>query len=78
MQALVVNLPNPGDLRFVEDYPDPSAQRGEALVRVDLAGVCSTDLKIARGYMGFRGVPGHAFVGTVLNVKVLIQPGAAR
>lgn len=29
------------------------------------AGVCNTDLELARGYMGFRGVPGHEFVGRV-------------
>jgi threonine dehydrogenase-like Zn-dependent dehydrogenase len=36
-----------------------------ALVRVRLAGVCSTDLQILQGYMNFRGVPGHEFVGAV-------------
>jgi len=29
-----------------------------ALVKVHLAGVCSTDLQIFKGYMGFKGVPG--------------------
>src|ERR1043165_3396155 len=38
---------------------------GEALVRVTLAGVCNTDLEIARGYAGFQGTLGHEFVGTV-------------
>lgn len=28
-------------------------------------GVCDTDLQLARGYMGFRGVPGHELVGEV-------------
>lgn len=36
-----------------------------AVVRVRLAGICSTDLQIFRGYMNFRGVPGHEFVGEV-------------
>jgi len=36
-----------------------------AVVRVHRAGVCNTDLEIARGYMGFRGILGHEFVGTV-------------
>ena len=48
----------------VEDVPVP-AREGEALVRVTLAGVCNTDLEIARGYAGFRGTPGHEFVGVV-------------
>jgi len=38
-----------------------------ALVKVHLAGVCSTDLQILKGYMGFTGVPGHEFVGSVIG-----------
>ena len=38
---------------------------GEALVRVQLAGVCNTDLEIVRGYAGFQGTLGHEFVGVV-------------
>jgi threonine dehydrogenase-like Zn-dependent dehydrogenase len=38
-----------------------------ALVKVHLAGICSTDLQIFRGYMGFQGVPGHEFVGSVVE-----------
>ena len=38
-----------------------------ALVKVHLAGICSTDLQIFKGYMGFKGVPGHEFVGTVAD-----------
>jgi threonine dehydrogenase-like Zn-dependent dehydrogenase len=52
-----------GGLR-VSEVPVPS-RAGEALVRVTLAGVCNTDLEIARGYAGFRGTPGHEFVGVV-------------
>ena len=52
-------------LRLREDYPRPGPPPGEALVRVRLAGICNTDLEIVRGYMGFRGVLGHEFVGTV-------------
>jgi threonine dehydrogenase-like Zn-dependent dehydrogenase len=33
------------------------------LLRVRLVGICDTDLHLARGYMGFRGVPGHELVG---------------
>src|SRR5438270_7364549 len=52
-----------GRLRLA-DAPAPSRE-GEALVRVRLAGVCNTDLEIARGYASFRGTPGHEFVGVV-------------
>jgi threonine dehydrogenase-like Zn-dependent dehydrogenase len=48
-------------------YPRPRPAAGEALVRVHMAGVCSTDLEILDGYMGFRGVMGHEFVGTVVE-----------
>jgi threonine dehydrogenase-like Zn-dependent dehydrogenase len=34
---------------------------------VRLAGICSTDLQIFKGYMGFRGVPGHEFVGEAVE-----------
>ena len=46
-------------------YPRPAARGESALVRVRLAGICSTDLQILKGYMGFRGVPGHEFIGEV-------------
>ena len=55
------------DLRFVEDVPDPALTDGHALVRVHLAGICSTDLQILQGYMGFEGVLGHEFVGEVVE-----------
>jgi threonine dehydrogenase-like Zn-dependent dehydrogenase len=32
---------------------------------VHLAGICRTDLELVRGYMGFRGIPGHEWVGRV-------------
>lgn len=49
------------------DHPLPERGPGQALVRVRLAGICDTDLQLARGYMGFRGVPGHEFVGEVVE-----------
>lgn len=52
-------------LQFDARHPDPVAGAGEALVAVKLAGICATDLEIVKGYMGFAGVPGHEFVGTV-------------
>lgn len=49
----------------VRDLAPPSRPEGEALVRVSAAGICATDVEIGRGYMGFIGIPGHEFVGTV-------------
>ena len=48
-------------------YPEPKLTERTVLVKVTLAGICSTDLQILRGYMGFSGVPGHEFVGTVVD-----------
>ena len=45
------------------DRRDASPREGEVRVRVLRAGVCETDLQLIRGYMGFRGVLGHEFVG---------------
>jgi len=56
-------------LRFVGDYPVPEPKGNEALVRVVLAGICNTDIEIVRGYMGFKGVLGHEFVGVVQMVQ---------
>ncbi len=47
------------------DYPRPTPARNEVLVEVHKAGICSTDLEVAKGYMSFSGVMGHEFVGTV-------------
>jgi threonine dehydrogenase-like Zn-dependent dehydrogenase len=49
----------------LRDVPDPEPTGDTAVVRVALAGVCNTDLELVRGYMGFRGVLGHEFVGVV-------------
>jgi threonine dehydrogenase-like Zn-dependent dehydrogenase len=51
----------------VTQHAEPSAGAGMALVRVESAGVCKTDLELVKGYMGFRGVLGHEFVGTVIE-----------
>ena len=52
-------------IRFEDSYPDPVPAGDECLVRVQLAGICATDLEIVRGYLGFSGVLGHEMVGTV-------------
>ncbi|KAB2863413.1 MAG: alcohol dehydrogenase catalytic domain-containing protein, partial [Anaerolineae bacterium] len=41
----------------------PTLQLDEALIELSVAGVCSTDLALTRGYMNFRGVLGHEFAG---------------
>ena len=54
-----------GNLARVTDVPLPEPSEDNAVVRVSLAGVCNTDLEIVKGYMGFRGILGHEFVGVV-------------
>jgi alcohol dehydrogenase len=54
-------------LAYQPRHPDPSATAGDTLVRVRQAGICSTDLEIVKGYMNFRGVLGHEFVGEVVS-----------
>jgi len=56
---------NGRNLRLDPSFPTPEADERAALVRVRLAGICSTDLQIFKGYMGFQGIPGHEFVGEV-------------
>jgi threonine dehydrogenase-like Zn-dependent dehydrogenase len=63
MRALVFD----GTLRSVDDRPPPAPGPDEALVRVRSAGICSTDLQILAGYMRFTGVPGHEFVGEIVD-----------
>jgi threonine dehydrogenase-like Zn-dependent dehydrogenase len=63
MQALVLEN---GQLDFKSDQPCPGLKPDEALIRVSLAGICSTDLEMVKGYArGFTGVLGHEFVGVV-------------
>ena len=44
------------------DLPDAAPADGEIVLKVRSVGICDTDLQLARGYMGFRGVLGHEFV----------------
>ncbi|MDD3581230.1 MAG: alcohol dehydrogenase catalytic domain-containing protein [Desulfobacca sp.] len=46
--------------------PRPQPAVGEALIRVQLVGLCQTDVEITRGYKNFQGILGHEFVGQVV------------
>src|ERR1700730_2519338 len=63
MRAIVID--NGVSLR--RDYSEPAMMPGESIVRVRIAGICGTDLELAKGYMGYRGIPGHEFVGEVVE-----------
>src|ERR1700726_2077470 len=47
----------------VREAPIPARPPGFALIRLLYGGICNTDLELQRGYYGFRGTPGHEFVG---------------
>ena len=57
------------ELKLVNDYEKPVPQKGEALVRVTMAGICNTDYEITKGYMGYVGILGHEAVGIVEEVN---------
>lgn len=50
-------------IRLRDDLPIPQPGPGEVRLRVQAVGVCDTDIQLAKGYLGFRGVLGHEFVG---------------
>lgn len=56
-------------LRLDNNYKKPTPQKGEALIRVTLAGICNTDYEITKGYMGYNGVLGHEFIGVVEEIN---------
>jgi alcohol dehydrogenase len=45
----------------------PPRPHGSALIQLRVAGICNTDLELQRGYYGFSGIPGHEFVGVVVE-----------
>ena len=53
----------------VRDVDRPKPGPGEALIQVVFAGICGTDREILKGYSNFRGIPGHEFVGRVVECE---------
>jgi len=54
-----------GSTARVREVPEPAPGPDAAIVDVSLAGICNTDLELVKGYLGFRGVLDHEFVGVV-------------
>jgi len=65
MKAVVFD----NELKLDENYSKPIPEKGEALIRVTLAGICNTDYEITKGYMGYKGILGHEAVGIVEDVN---------
>jgi propanol-preferring alcohol dehydrogenase len=77
MRAMVLDAPRiplrPGEL------PEPTAERGQVLLRVRACGVCRTDLHIVDGELPkpkLPLVPGHQIVGQVVDGGERFSPGA--
>jgi alcohol dehydrogenase len=51
----------------IKNVSRPRRPQGFSLIRLLAGGICNTDLELQRGYYGFRGTPGHEFVGEVLE-----------
>lgn len=56
-------------LKLVDNYEKPVPRKGEALIKIVMAGICNTDYEITKGYMGYKGILGHEFVGVVEEVN---------
>lgn len=65
MKAVVFD----NELKLDLNYAKPIPKEGEALIKVNLAGICNTDYEITKGYMGYIGILGHEFVGVVEEVN---------
>ncbi len=59
MRALVLS----DGLYYDSDHAAPEISGDKVRVRITRAGICNTDLELMAGYMGFKGIPGHEFVG---------------
>jgi threonine dehydrogenase-like Zn-dependent dehydrogenase len=51
----------------LKQVPKPRPMAGEVLIRIIYSAICNTDLEIIKGYMGFKGILGHEFVGEVVT-----------
>ncbi len=54
---------NGRSIRLRTDLPEPAGTPGETILNVRMAGICDTDIQLARGYMSYQGVLGHEFIG---------------
>lgn len=73
MRALVFSAPREA---HVQEVPEPVAEAGLAVIRVETAGICGTDVELYTGEMAYFGQglaryplrPGHEWMGTVVEV----------
>lgn len=67
--AVLVEYNKPYEIR---EYPIPEVEAGGILVKVDMAGICGTDVHQWRGEIGIRPplpiIPGHEAVGRIVKL----------
>lgn len=51
----------------LKNVRSPIPCKNEALIEINAAGICNTDLEIIKGYMNFKGILGHEFAGTIIQ-----------
>ena len=64
MKAIVFD----NELKLDNSYPIPEIKENEVLIKTKMVGICNTDYEITKGYMGYKGVLGHEFVGIVEKI----------
>ena len=69
MKALVFD----DTLKLDNNYPNPIVKDNEVLIKTKMIGICNTDYEITLGYMGYKGVLGHEFVGVVADVGASVD-----
>jgi D-arabinose 1-dehydrogenase-like Zn-dependent alcohol dehydrogenase len=55
----------------LKDLPDPHAEDGQVIIRVEASGLCGTDVHVHKGFMPFVKTPivcGHEPVGKIVEV----------
>lgn len=69
MKALVIEHP---DKMHIVEREIPTIREGEALIRVRYIGICGTDIHVLHGHhptATFPRIPGHEFVGELVDIK---------
>jgi threonine dehydrogenase-like Zn-dependent dehydrogenase len=72
MQALSLKA---GQLTYLRNVLPPKPGQDEALIKILIAGICSTDLEIVKGYADYEGILGHEFVGFVEDAAEAVWIG---
>src|SRR5512133_2475247 len=75
MKAVVKYSTGPGNVEL-RDMPEPEVRPGHAIIRVEAAGICGTDLHIQSGEYPCDPpvILGHEFSGTVAEVGAGVNP----